>query len=444
MGYNTAPSLQREPAMTEEPAKSIARKPSHIILTSHQTQNSTTIVPIHWGAATPPERGPIIGSLRSAKYRNVIGSHAGSYGVYRALAVASGVLDPTHRADLTNTAPVVQLGPYPAWNDPDKIVSLDPWGAAMPEAFAHWQSLEYDILPTIAITMAHINIPELKDEIAQGRLQVDGTLLKADGSLVVTKAAIDPVWYLPGIAHRLGIDEWDLRTTLFQQTGGMFPELVTRRDLHVFLPPIGGTTVYIIGDPSGIADPKKPVAVRVHDECNGSDVFGSDICTCRPYLVHGIEVCIQTAQAGGVGVIVYCRKEGRALGEVTKFLVYNARKRQEGGDRADAYFLRTECVAGVQDMRFQELMPDVLHWLGISRIDRLVSMSNMKYNAITHAGIEVVQRIPIPPELIPADAQVEIEAKKASGYYSEGNVLIGDALAQVKGRDYVETPVETP
>ena len=46
--------------------------------------------------------------------------------------------------------------------------------------------------------------------------------------------------------------------------------------------------------------PRK-VACRVHDECNGSDVFGSDICTCRPYLVHGIEVCIATAQAGGVG-----------------------------------------------------------------------------------------------------------------------------------------------
>jgi GTP cyclohydrolase II len=176
--------------------------------------------------------------------------------------------------------------------------------------------------------------------------------------------------------------------------------------------------------------------VRVHDECNGSDVFGSDICTCRPYLVHGIEVCIQTAQEGGAGIIVYCRKEGRALGEVTKFLVYNARKRQEGGDRADAYFLRTECVAGVQDMRFQELMSDVLHWLGVTRIDRLVSMSNMKYDAITNAGIEVVQRIPIPPELIPADAQVEIEAKKASGYYSENGVLGEGELEQVKGRAY--------
>lgn len=87
-------------------------------------------------------------------------------------------------------------------------------------------------------------------------------------------------------------------------------------------------------------------------------------------------------------------------------------------------------------MRFQELMPDVLHWLGVTRIDRLVSMSNLKYNAITHSGIEVVQRIAIPPELIPADAQVEIEAKKASGYYSEDDGLAATELATIKGREY--------
>jgi GTP cyclohydrolase II len=410
-------------------------KSKHIILTSHQNRGSV-VTPVQWGAANPLDRGPVIGSLRHPKHRNVIGTYSGSYSVYRALAVASGVLDPTHKADLTDTSPVIQIGPHPSWSDPDKIVSLDPYGAMTGELFASRYSDECDILPTIAITKAHINIPELRDEITNGRLVVDGNILKADGNLVVTKAAIDPVWYLPGIAKRLKIDEWELRRVLFQQTGGMFPELVTRPDLHVFLPPIGGTTVYIIGELKAVIDPDRPLAVRVHDECNGSDVFGSDICTCRPYLVHGIEVCIQTAQEGGAGVIVYCRKEGRALGEVTKFLVYNARKRQEGGDRADAYFLRTECVAGVQDMRFQELMPDVLHWLGISKIDRLVSMSNMKYNAITHAGIEVVQRIPIPPDLIPADAQVEIEAKKASGYYSEDEVLAAEALAQIKGRSY--------
>jgi GTP cyclohydrolase II len=146
-------------------------------------------------------------------------------------------------------------------------------------------------------------------------------------------------------------------------------------------------------------------------------VFGSDICTCRPYLAHGIEVCVETAQQGGVGLVVYNRKEGRGLGEVTKFLVYNARKRQEGGDRAESYFERTECIAGVQDVRFQELMPDVLHWLGVTRIDRFVSMSNMKHDAIVHQGIEIAERVSIPEDLIPDDAWVEIDAKKAAGYW---------------------------
>lgn len=53
-------------------------------------------------------------------------------------------------------------------------------------------------------------------------------------------------------------------------------------------------------------------------QCNGSDVFGSDICTCRPYLIFGIEEAVKEAQNGGSGVVIYFRKEGRALGEVTK------------------------------------------------------------------------------------------------------------------------------
>jgi GTP cyclohydrolase II len=147
---------------------------------------------------------------------------------------------------------------------------------------------------------------------------------------------------------------------------------------------------------------------------------------------------VRTAQGGGSGVIVYNRKEGRALGEVTKFLVYNARKRQEGGDRADQYFARTECVAGVQDMRFQVLMPDPLHWLGITKIDRFVSMSNMKHDAIVKAGIEIVTRVPIPDELIPDDARVEMDAKMAAGYFTEGAVPDEGELAKPKGRAFSE------
>src|SRR5205823_1996423 len=153
-----------------------------------------------------------------------------AYAVYRALAVASGALQPDHRPDLTHTAPVEAIGPYPSWAQPETMVSLDPFGAVVCQVFADFYVHGYDIRPTIAVTRAHINMPELQEAVAKGRLAVDGTILLAGGDIVVTKAAIEPVWYLPGVARRFDVDESTLRHTLFEQTGGMFPELVTRPD----------------------------------------------------------------------------------------------------------------------------------------------------------------------------------------------------------------------
>jgi GTP cyclohydrolase II len=406
----------------------------HIRLTSHPVEAGGAVPTIRWGHADPLERGPVIGSTSNRIQRNVIGTHSGSYGVYRALAVAAGALLRGHKPDLTDTMPTDPIGPFPAWGDPTKIVSMDPFGAVVTDVFRDWIAQGFDIRPTIAVTKAHIDMPEVHQAIAAGRLEADGRILLANGSAVVTKAAIEPVWWLPGVAKRFGCSEADLRRALFEETGGMYPELVTRSDLDVFLPPIGGQTVYVFGNHHDLARPEVTLTARVHDECNGSDVFGSDICTCRPYLTHAIEECIRGAQHGGVGLVVYSRKEGRALGEVTKFLVYNARKRQVGGDSATNYFLRTECVAGVQDMRFQELMPDVLHWLGVQRIHRLVSMSNLKYDAIVGSGIEVGERVKIPDDLIPDDARVEMDAKKAAGYFTDGEIPDAQRLALTKGR----------
>ncbi|YAL83205.1 GTP cyclohydrolase II [Dermacoccaceae bacterium W4C1] len=389
---------------------------------------------ITWGAPTAAARGPVIATTVAREDRNAIGTHSGSYSVYRALAVAAGALAADHRADLTNTAPTDVIGPHPQWSDPDRIVSIDPWGAMVADAFGDLLAAGRDIRPTIAVTQAHVILPEVAEAIAAGRLVPDGHFLLPSGSAMVTKAAVEPVWYLPGVAARFGCSETELRRVLFEETGGMYPELVTRSDLEVFLPPIGGQTLYIFGNPQDLSNPAVELTARVHDECNGSDVFGSDICTCRPYLTHAIEECIRGAQRGGVGLVAYSRKEGRALGEVTKFLVYNARKRQLGGDTADQYFARTECVAGVQDMRFQELMPDVLHWLGITTIHRLVSMSNMKYDAITGSGITVGERVDIPPELVPEDARVEIDAKMAAGYFTSGQAPSMEQLREVRGR----------
>jgi GTP cyclohydrolase II len=144
-----------------------------------------------------------------------------------------------------------------------------------------------------------MQLAEIETMVQKGELKVDKhVVLNNLGQLMVTKGAVEPVWYLPGMAKRFNVEETTLRRALFEDTGGMYPELITRPDLKIFLPPIGGLSIYIFGNPAFIADKTKKLTVRVHDECNGSDVFGSDICTCRPYLIYGIAESVRAAQNG--------------------------------------------------------------------------------------------------------------------------------------------------
>ncbi|HEY5843351.1 MAG TPA: hypothetical protein VIU87_18180, partial [Mycobacterium sp.] len=184
--------MTADPAAAGSSAGTGAR--GHIRLTSHNAGMHAP--PIHWGAATAAERGPVVGTTTNRAHRNVIGTHSGSYGVYRALAVAAGALSREHRADLTNTTPTDTVGPYPPWTDPAAIVSLDPWGATVADVFAGDLAAGFDIRPTIAVTKAHVILPEITEAIAKGRLHPDGHVLLPGGAALVTKAAIEPVWYL--------------------------------------------------------------------------------------------------------------------------------------------------------------------------------------------------------------------------------------------------------
>ncbi|CAL1712692.1 unnamed protein product [Somion occarium] len=461
--FTTASALSALSVPTQDADKAAIDKerekllyPGRVLLTTYPDQHGIKPFPLVWGASDPAVRGPVIPSRlpSSIKQRNALGAHSGSYSIYRALSIAMGALSPTHKPDYSKTEPAVDIPPQPAWSDPTKIVSFDPWGHLVPQVFKkEIEELGLDVRPSIAVTRAHMKMSEIDEAARKGDLKVDGKILiksqpmhNADGSLstadpgveiVISKAAVEPVWYLPGVAERFGISENLLRRALFEDTGGMYPELITRPDIKVLLPPIGNLTVYIFGNPAYLSDESKELTLRVHDECNGSDVFGSDICTCKPYLTYAIEECVKGAQRGGVGLVVYFRKEGRALGEVTKYLVYNLRKR--GGDSADKYFKSTELIAGVKDMRFQALMPDVLHWLGIKKIDNMVSMSDMKYNAIVQSGIPILKRYDIPDHLLPPDSRVEIDAKIAAGYFTSGKPITEADLVKTVGRTWEET-----
>ena len=85
-----------------------------IVLTSHPGRHGpkpvaiTGAPPIPWSAARSSR------TVSNLAQRNVIGTHSGSYSVYRALAVAAGALDPLRKPDLTNTAPGRAHRPAPA------------------------------------------------------------------------------------------------------------------------------------------------------------------------------------------------------------------------------------------------------------------------------------------------------------------------------------------
>jgi GTP cyclohydrolase II len=267
-------------------------------------------------------------------------------------------------------------------------------------------------IPSMSATTARMSIPELK-------LEPDGEIVNEDFSINITKIGIEQIWHIGGIAKRLMLDEKLLRKKLYDYCND---EKILNQKNNIYIPPIGGHTIYIIGNVEKLKDPNVNISLRSHDECNGSDVFGTDICTCRPYLIYAIQCAVECAKAGGIGIIIYSRKEGRALGEIIKYRVYNQRKNQEGGDTSEKYFENTCQVAGVEDARIQEFIPDVIKFLGITRIKWLVSMSNMKYDSMKNAGIEIEQRISIPQEYVHDNALVEISAKIKSGYNDFNNI----------------------
>src|SRR5205807_3976245 len=188
--------------------------PRHIRLTSHPGSAGEELVRLRWGAASPQERGPVVASPAEPRHRNAIGSYSGAYAIYRALAVATRALAPDHRPDLTDTAPAALVGPWPQWGDPAKIVSLDPYGHLVGEVFAEQIEGGIDVRPTIAITTARIDLPEIRQRIAAGGLAPDGRVVRGSGAARATKAAIDPGWCLPGTAARFGVAACDLALTV--------------------------------------------------------------------------------------------------------------------------------------------------------------------------------------------------------------------------------------
>ena len=251
-------------------------KSSHIRLTSHPGSRRPARFPMRWGAATAAERGPAVATVNAGGDRNAIGAHGGSYSIYRALAISSALgrataaergpviatvnarrptatrsarmaapirstaRSPSPRGrwtrrrgpDLQDTSPVCEIGPHPQWGDPGKIVSLDPWGHRVAQDFGDLIAEGIDIRPSIAITRARLTLPEIQARDRR-RAARGGRRDRPRGRRRLGHQDRDRSGLVAARRRRAvrGRARASLRRCLFEQTGGMYPELVTRPDL---------------------------------------------------------------------------------------------------------------------------------------------------------------------------------------------------------------------
>jgi 3,4-dihydroxy 2-butanone 4-phosphate synthase/GTP cyclohydrolase II len=134
----------------------------------------------------------------------------------------------------------------------------------------------------------------------------------------------------------------------------------------------------------GDINPDLATLVRIHSQCLTGDVFHSLKCDCGPQLKRAMEM----VQAAGSGIIIYQHQEGRGIGIVNKIRAYALQ--DEGADTIEANLRLGFDI----DHRRYDQCAEIFKLLGAQRV-RLMSNNPDKVRALSDAGLEVVERVPL-------------------------------------------------
>ncbi len=137
----------------------------------------------------------------------------------------------------------------------------------------------------------------------------------------------------------------------------------------------------------GTQDGARAPLVRLHSECLTGDILGSLKCDCGPQLDAALAAMADEAQAGGWGVLLYMRQEGRGIGLINKLRAYQLQ--DQGFDTVDA----NNRLGLPNEARDFPVAARMLELLGVSSI-RLLTNNPAKVSALEAAGVVIAKRVP--------------------------------------------------
>ncbi|WP_338051626.1 3,4-dihydroxy-2-butanone-4-phosphate synthase [Pseudonocardia acidicola] len=159
------------------------------------------------------------------------------------------------------------------------------------------------------------------------------------------------------------------------------------------------------------------VLVRVHSECLTGDVMGSLRCDCGTQLRRALELIA----SDGAGVLVYLRgHEGRGIGLGRKLQAYALQ--EAGRDTVDA---NLDLGLPVDDREYRAAAA-ILARLGVHRV-RLITNNPHKRDELTDAGLQLLGRVALPPELTTDNIRYLRTKRDRLGHQIDLPALVADA-----------------
>ncbi|MFO8045224.1 MAG: GTP cyclohydrolase II, partial [Halomonas sp.] len=140
----------------------------------------------------------------------------------------------------------------------------------------------------------------------------------------------------------------------------------------------------------GDLDSPEPMLARTHSECLTGDALYSMRCDCG----YQLEEALRSIAREGRGILMYLRQEGRGIGLLNKIRAYHLQ--DQGADTVEA----NEQLGFGADLRRYDLCVPMLEHLGVASL-RLMTNNPRKVEALTSAGVRVVERVPLTTGLNP-------------------------------------------